>query len=75
MKFSLIKNDKSTYWDEVVLILIIFAFIGSGIALIIVKPDFWFIDGNDTTFFGVLLVLTGAMFFPGLIYRLCHNDN
>lgn len=75
MKFSMIKNDKSTYWDEVLLALIILAFVGSGIALIVLKPDFWFIDGNDTTLFGVLLVLTGAMFFPGLIYRLFHNDN
>lgn len=75
MKFSLIKNNKSTYWDEVILALIILAFVGSGIALIIVKPAFWFIDGNDTTLLGVLLILTGAMFFPGLIYRLFHNDN
>ena len=75
MKFSLIKNDKSTYWDEVVLALIILAFVGSGIALIVVQPAFWFIDGNDTILFGVLLILIGAMFFPGLIYRLFHNDN
>ena len=57
------------------LALIILAFVGSGIALIVLKPAFCFIDGNDTTLFGVLLVLTGAMFFPGLIYRLFHNDN
>lgn len=41
MKFSLIKNNKSTYWDEVVLALIILAFVGRGIALIIVKPAFF----------------------------------
>lgn len=75
MKFSLIKNDKSTYWDEVVLALIILAFVGSGIALIVVQPAFGFIEGNDTILFGVLLILIGAMFFPGLIYRLFHNDN
>lgn len=40
MKFSMIKNDKSTYWDEALLALIILAFVGSGIALIVVKPAF-----------------------------------
>lgn len=75
MKFSIIKNYKSTYWDEVILALIMLAFVGGGIALIIVKPVLGFIDGKDTTLFGVVLVLTGVMFFPGLIYRLLHNDN
>lgn len=74
MKFNVFNNDKSTYWDEVFLALIVMVSVGSGIALIITKPAFLFIDGNNTTVFGALLVLIGAMFLPGLIYRLFHND-
>lgn len=74
MKFSLIENDKSTYWDEVFLALFILFFAGIGIALVSIKPTFWFIDEADSTVFGVLMILIGAMFFPGFIYRLFHND-
>lgn len=74
MKFSLIENDKSTYWDEVFLALFILFFAGIGIALVSIKPAFWFIDEADSTVFGVLMILIGAMFFPGFIYRLFHND-
>lgn len=74
MKFSMFNNDKSTYWDEVILGIIVLITIGVGVALVILKPVVWFIDGNNMTLIGVMLILTGAMFFPGFIYRLFHND-
>ena len=74
MKFSLLKNDKSTYWDEVILALFILVCVGVGAVLLGIRPAFWFVDGNDTAVFGVLMILTGGMFIPGLIYRLFHND-
>ena len=37
--------------------------IGAGVALVILKPVVWFIDGNNMTLIGVMLILTGAMFF------------
>lgn len=74
MKFSMFNNDKSTYWDEVILGIIVLITIGVGVALIILKPVVWFIDGNNMTLVGVMLILIGAMFFPGFIYRLFHND-
>lgn len=74
MKFSMFKNDKSTYWDEVILGIIILVTIGLGLALIIIQPAFWFITGNDMTIIGIMLVLIGVMFLPGFVYRLFHND-
>lgn len=37
--------------------------IGVGVALVILKPVVWFIDGNNKTLIVVMLILTGAMFF------------
>lgn len=74
MKFSLIKNDKSTAMDELILFLIIAVCLTVGILLIVYKPTFWFIDSSSTTLFGVLITLLGVMYIPGLIYRLFTND-
>ena len=74
MKFSLIKNDKSTSKDEFYLFLFIIACIGIGSALIAFAPSFWIIKSAITKAFGVLWVLVGVMFIPGLIYRLSTNE-
>ncbi len=74
MKFSIVKNDKSTFWDEVVLGLISLACLTVGILLIVFKPSFWIIDSSSFVVLGVLIALLGFMFLPGLIYRLFTND-
>ena len=74
MKFSLFKNDKSTYLDELFLALFIIVTAGCGVALFIIRPEVLFIKQTESTVFGVLLIITGVMFIPGLIYRLFTND-
>lgn len=74
MKFSLIKNDKSTVVDEVILLLIIVVCLGVGIALIVIKPEFWIVESSTSASFGVLIAMLGIMYIPGLIYRFLHND-
>ncbi len=74
MKFSIVENDKSTYWDEVILALIIVGFVVLGIVICAIKPSVWIIDANTSFVFGVLMIVTGVMFIPGLIYRLCTNE-
>ena len=70
MKFSMIKNDKSTFWDEVILGLISFGCMTIGILLIVFKPSWWIIDSNWFVIIGVMIAIFGFMFFPCLIYRL-----
>ncbi len=74
MKFSLFKNDKSTVKDELVLLGLILICLAAGIALLVTRPSVWIMD--QTFFFGlgILLVATGVMFIPGLIYRFLTND-
>lgn len=74
MKFSLFKNDKSTVKDEFVLLGIIMICLASGIALFISRPSFWIIGQTFFVGAGVLLILTGVMFIPCLIYRFLNND-
>lgn len=74
MKFSMVENDKSTYWDEVILGLIVIICIAVGVTLIVAKPSFWIISSGFTTVLGVLIGAVGVMFIPGLIYRLLTND-
>lgn len=74
MKLSLFTNDKSTDKDEFALLGFIVTCILAGIVLLIIKPEFWIVDQMLTVSFGVLLILTGIMFIPGLIYRFMTND-
>lgn len=74
MKFSLFKNDKSTFWDEVILAAICLVCLAVGIVIIILKPAFWIIEASMTVTAGVLIALVGVMFIPALIYRLMTND-
>ncbi len=74
MKFSLVKNDKSTFWDEVILGLISLLCMAIGILLIVFKPSFWVIESHILIVFGVMIAFFGFMFLPCLIYRLFTND-
>lgn len=74
MKFSLLKNDKSTVKDEVILGLMIVLSLIVGILLIVFRPSFWMIGSNITVVTGVIIVAFGIMFVPSLIYRLRTND-
>lgn len=74
MKFSMVENDKSTFWDEVILGLIVVLCIAVGVVLVVTRPSIWIIDSTFTTVVGVLIAAVGVMFIPGLIYRLLTND-
>lgn len=74
MKFSFFKNDKSTALDELILFVFIAICLGAGIALVATGPSFWIINSAMTKTFGVLWILVGVMFIPGLIYRLFTNE-
>lgn len=74
MKFSMVENDKSTFWDEVILGLIVVLCIAVGVVLVITRPSIWIIDSTFTTVVGVLIAAVGVMFIPALIYRLLTND-
>lgn len=74
MKFWLIENDKKTAKDELYLFLFIIACIGVGAILIVFSPSFWIVSSASSKAFGVLWVLAGIMFIPGLIYRLSTNE-
>ena len=74
MKFSLFKNDKSTAKDELIILILMLAFLGIGVALIINTPSFWILDSVSTGVLGVLCVLIAVMFLPGLIYHILTND-
>ena len=74
MKVSLFKNDKSTYWDEVILLCVVAVFIVAGVVLMYFKPSFWIIEECNSVVFGVLMIIAGGGCIPGLIYRLFHND-
>lgn len=74
MKISLFKNDKTTYWDEVILLLIVTLFIIIGAVLVYTRPSIWIIKESGFVVFGVLLLIAGAGCILGLVYRLFHND-
>lgn len=75
MRCNLSKNDKSTYKDELILALIVGISLAVGILLTVTAPSFWIIQYSTTKTFGVLWIMVGIMFFPGLIYRLFTNDH
>lgn len=74
MKFSLLRNDKTTIKDELFLLGFILVCLAIGIALLITQPSFWIIDRTFSMGVGIIFTLTGVMFIPGLIYRLMTND-
>ena len=74
MKFSLVTNDKSTFWDEVCLGIICLVCLGLGVFLIYARPSFWVIKASMSVTAGALLAAMGVMFVICLIYRLFTND-
>lgn len=74
MKFGLFRNDKTTFKDELVLALIVSISLAVGVILVVTAPSVWIIRSSTTKVFGVLLIMVGIMFLPGLIYRLFTND-
>lgn len=74
MKFSFIKNDKSTFGDEVILSLITLAALAIGILLIVFRPSFWIISETTSVQFGVMALLLAFMYLPCVIYRFMENE-
>lgn len=69
MKFSLIKDDKTTHADEIILLIISLVALTIGILLVIFKPSFWIISGGLSAGFGIAAIIFAAMFIPCAIYR------
>ena len=74
MKFSLFKNDKSTVKDEILLGLIIAAFILLGVLICIFNPSFFIISKSVSFVFGILMIVSGVILLPSLLYRLMTNN-
>jgi len=74
LKFSFIKNDKSTIKDELLLLEFILICLAAGITLLITRPSIWIIEQTFSLGFGIILIFTTVMFVPGLIYRFMTND-
>lgn len=70
----LFHNDKSTIKDELFLLMFIVICIGAGILFYIFAPNDWIISNSTIKVFGLVWILSGVMFIPGFIYRLCTND-
>ena len=74
MKKFFIKNDKTTYKDELILILFVAVAVIIGILLIVLKPRFWIVTESVSLFTGVFMLFIAAMYIPCIIYRLFQND-
>ena len=74
MKDFLFHNDKSTRKDEMLLLLFILICLTVGVLLYAFAPVNWIIPESTIKVFGVIWILTGVMFVPGLIERLIHNE-
>ena len=59
--------------DEFGLIGVILGFGLVGILFMILKPSFWFVSSIDTFVFGVLMLMTGVMYVPGLLYKVFYE--
>lgn len=73
MKFSFVKNDTTTYWDEIWLILITLIALVIGVLLVVFRPSFWIISESTSICFGVISLLLVVMYTPCIIYRLFEN--
>ena len=73
MKFSFVKNDTSTYWDEICLSLITLIALLIGVLLVAFRPSFWIISESTSIYFGVLSLLLVIMYTPCIIYRFFEN--
>lgn len=66
MKCFLFHDDKSTHKDEVFLSLFIVACLTIGILLYVLVPSNLLV----IRIFGLIWIITGVIFIPGLIHRL-----
>lgn len=73
MKFSFVKNDTTTYWDEIWLSLITLIALVIGVLLVVFRPCFWIISESTSICFGVISLLLVVMYTPCIIYRLFEN--
>lgn len=73
MKF-LFHNDKSTVKDELSLLVFILVCVGVGLICYVFAPNGWIISGSTIKVFGIVWILLGVMFIPGLVYRLFTNN-
>lgn len=73
MKDFLFHNDKSTKKDELYLLLFIITCIAVGALIYVFAPSTWIIPESTIKVFGVIWILAGVMFIPGLIDRLTRN--
>ncbi len=73
MKDFLFHNDKGTKKDEVYLFLFILSCLIAGALLYVFAPVNWIIPQSTIKIFGVIWIMAGVMFIPGLIDRLVHN--
>ena len=73
MRDFLFHNDRSTRKDELFLSLFILLCVIVGVLLYVIAPSNWIIPESTIKAFGVIRMLTGGMFIPGLIERLIHN--
>lgn len=74
MRLKPFKNDKSTRKDELFPLVFIAVCSLAGAALLITRPSFWIIGQEMTMSFGLMMLLTGIMYIPGLLYRFFTND-
>lgn len=74
MKFSLFENNKSTFWDEVILAVITLLFLVGGIALVVKRPSFYFVSSSMLTMFGVIMIIAAFIYIICIAYRLGTND-
>lgn len=74
MKDFFTKNDKTTYKDELILILLTVIVTIIGVLLIVFKPSFWIVSESVSVCVGVFALLIAVMYIPSIIYRLFNND-
>lgn len=60
-------NDKTTAKDELVLMIFVAICLVLGVVGVILQPSV------SLTVFGVLLLVTGVMFIPSIVWRLHEN--
>lgn len=74
MKCFLFHDDKSTHKDELFLALFILACLAVGILCYAFAPSDWFVSQVTIKMFGLIWIITGLIFIPGLIHRLFSNN-
>ena len=73
MKYSLIKNDKSTSKDELLFAILTVAIAAVGVILYVCS-DYFAGFSSIIKNLAVILVILSVMYVPCIIYRLFTND-